>query len=462
MSEESSAIKRSLALILSKLTVLFAFKGQISLQAFLNNLAYLLPAAIFTFFIGFAPNFQALLILGVLVSLASSVLRRLTDVGISRWIALIALIPLVGWVALAVLLGLPTRVFSEAGLKAKLPKPLITVLSFFTIFFGLLAPLAATGMANADKSSETSTVAEIAVPSITSSKSPTSSITKTASPTLTPTNKPSYASFAELIALLPVANEVTTGYNRDLFQHWIDADGDGCDTRDEVLIAESVSRVSLGSNCSINGGEWVSVYDGKTTTNSTTFDIDHFVPLKEAWDSGANTWDSSTRKAFANDLDYAGSLIAVTASSNRSKSDRDPSQWLPQNTDFKCEYVFIWVEVKKRWGLSVDSNEKSALETASNGCELSALTFSETSLTAQVQKEPVVEQPAPEAPVVPAVPEVPAPPAEPVAPAAPALDPQFRTCGEANANGFGNYVAGVNPEYAWYQDRDHDGVVCER
>ncbi|MEU8401532.1 thermonuclease family protein [Nonomuraea sp. NPDC048892] len=41
-------------------------------------------------------------------------------------------------------------------------------------------------------------------------------------------------------------------------------------------------------------------------------------------------------------------------------------------------------------------------------------------------------------------------------------DPRYRTCGEANANGYGPYVRGQDPEYAWYQDRDGDGVVCER
>ena len=43
-----------------------------------------------------------------------------------------------------------------------------------------------------------------------------------------------------------------------------------------------------------------------------------------------------------------------------------------------------------------------------------------------------------------------------------ALDPRFRTCGDANASGFGDYISGVDPEYDWYMDRDRDGIVCER
>jgi micrococcal nuclease len=41
-------------------------------------------------------------------------------------------------------------------------------------------------------------------------------------------------------------------------------------------------------------------------------------------------------------------------------------------------------------------------------------------------------------------------------------DPRYRTCGDANAAGYGPYRRGVDAEYSWYQDRDGDGVVCER
>ena len=130
-----------------------------------------------------------------------------------------------------------------------------------------------------------------------------------------------------LLNSLPVSKEVTSGYNRDLFRHWSDLDSDGCDTREEVLIDERIAGSVVG--CKVVNGKWISQYDGVSTTNSSSFDIDHFVPLKEAWDSGAWRWDSSTRERFANDQGYPLSLIAVSASSNRSKSDRDPSDWLP-------------------------------------------------------------------------------------------------------------------------------------
>ncbi|MBT6400137.1 MAG: DUF1524 domain-containing protein [Verrucomicrobia bacterium] len=171
-----------------------------------------------------------------------------------------------------------------------------------------------------------------------------------------------------LIESLVVTAENPDGYNRDLFRHWVDADGDGCDTRDEVLIAESLTQVVIGSGCSLSGGEWFSAFDGAVATNSSSFDVDHFVPLKEAWDSGAFEWDSATRQSFANDLGYEMSLIAVSASSNRSKSDRDPADWLPPSFDYRCEYAVAWVQVKSRWSLSIDPKEKAALLGLADAC----------------------------------------------------------------------------------------------
>lgn len=167
---------------------------------------------------------------------------------------------------------------------------------------------------------------------------------------------------------LPVKVERRQGYNRSLFRHWIDANGNGCDTRQEVLIRQSLRKASRGPGCRVTRGRWVSAFDGVRTTNPSTFDIDHLVPLAEAWDSGAHAWDSATRQAFANDLGYAGSLIAVSASSNRSKSDKDPAEWLPPRTEYRCTYVTTWIAVKHRWSLSIDKRERNALRRSVKTC----------------------------------------------------------------------------------------------
>jgi hypothetical protein len=167
------------------------------------------------------------------------------------------------------------------------------------------------------------------------------------------------ASLSQAIADLPVAAEVRTGYSRDLFNHWIDADGDGCDTRDEVLISEAEDAPSVGSGCALSGGRWFSYYDGVSQTSASALDIDHMVPLAEAWDSGARSWSSATRQSYANDLGDYRTLVGVTAALNRSKGDQDIAEWLPPQQ--QCRYLREWVAVKHRWSLSIDSAEKSAM-----------------------------------------------------------------------------------------------------
>lgn len=171
-----------------------------------------------------------------------------------------------------------------------------------------------------------------------------------------------------LLAQLGVAREHSAGYDRSLFPLWIDADHDGCDTRDEVLIAEATSAPTVGTGCSLSGGRWFSKYDGVTTTDPSTFDIDHLVPLAEAWQSGAWHWSTATRERYANDLGYGPDLVAVTAHSNRSKGDREPQDWLPERTSFRCRYLAWWVAVKWRWHLRVNRIEKTFLVHRLSAC----------------------------------------------------------------------------------------------
>lgn len=245
---------------------------------------------------------------------------------------------------------------------------------------------------------------------------------------------------------LPVSNEVTSGYSRELFRHWSDLDSDGCDTREEVLIDERVSGNVSG--CKVVNGKWVSQYDGVSTTNASNFDIDHFVPLKEAWDSGAWRWDSSTRQRYANDQGYALSLIAVSASSNRSKSDRDPSDWLPDEN--LCLYAKSWIGVKFRWRLSADSQEKNKLRQLLSNCKGTMKVPPRAQTTIATNTVPSGGSNAPNNSN-----------SSNGAASNAASDPRFGTCGEAMSAGFGPYSKGSDAEYSWYVDRDKDGVVCE-
>ena len=161
-----------------------------------------------------------------------------------------------------------------------------------------------------------------------------------------------------VLASIKVENEYKSGYRRSLFVHWSDLDGNGCDTREEVLKRDSISKPQVDPfRCYVVAGDWYSKYDGKTLSDRSDVDIDHVVALKEAWDSGAWAWSMSQRQAFANDLTDRRTLIAVTDRVNASKSDKDPSNWMPPLKSYWCTYLGDWISVKARWGLSMDQSE---------------------------------------------------------------------------------------------------------
>jgi hypothetical protein len=148
-----------------------------------------------------------------------------------------------------------------------------------------------------------------------------------------------------------------SGYSRAKFPHW-DSAGSNCDVRDTVLKRDG-TKVKV-SGCNVIAGTWTSVYDGDKITDPGKVDIDHMVPLANAWRSGAAAWTTDQREKFANDLELP-QLIAVSASSNRSKGDQDPSTWKPERTDSWCQYAQDWIVVKSQWKLTVTTKEKSAL-----------------------------------------------------------------------------------------------------
>ncbi|MEU3298158.1 HNH endonuclease family protein [Streptomyces longwoodensis] len=172
----------------------------------------------------------------------------------------------------------------------------------------------------------------------------------------------------EALTQIPVADEERTGYERSAFKHWVDADRDGCSTRAEVLEAEAVIAPEQGPRCTLSGGQWYSPYDDRYIQGPTGLDIDHLVPLAEAWDSGASTWTPAQREAYANDLGDDRALIAVSAASNRSKADQDPTTWMPPAAGYRCQYATDWITDKLRWRLTADEAEAAALADVLNSC----------------------------------------------------------------------------------------------
>ncbi|WP_406076009.1 DUF1524 domain-containing protein [Micromonospora sp. NBC_01638] len=192
------------------------------------------------------------------------------------------------------------------------------------------------------------------------------SITGAAPASATPPAIPSKATAQSQLNSLTVATEGSTSrYSRDLFPHWITISG-SCNTREQVLKRDGTSVV-VDSSCAATSGRWYSPYDGATWSAASDVDIDHVVPLAEAWRSGANSWTTSRRQSFANDLSRP-QLIAVTDNVDQSKGDQDPSTWQPSLSSYRCTYSKMWITVKYNWSLRLQSSEKSALQNMFNTC----------------------------------------------------------------------------------------------
>ncbi len=295
----------------------------------------------------------------------------------------------------------------------------------------------------------TTTATSTTTPIVATTSTSTSTTSTTTTPVVEPSSAPSAApSTGEVLALdtlsfITVENEHRGGYVRDLFGYPADLDGDGCDTRAEVLRAESITPAQVDPyGCTVVAGDWLSLYDGLTVTSPGELEIDHVVSLKEAWDSGAWQWSAAALVAYANDLSDERGLRAVTVATNRAKGDKDPSNWLPPDAAAVCPFIGDWVAVKVRWGLSMDQSEFGRIRNLLTGpCEGWRI--------ATVEPPPVSTDAVPS----------PAPAPVPVAGLPPA-DVYYKNCTAARAAGVTPLHVG-DPGYRTALDGDKDGIACE-
>lgn len=162
------------------------------------------------------------------------------------------------------------------------------------------------------------------------------------------------------------------GYSRDRFPHWSDAREYGwnvsdtsCDARDAALIRDG-ENVRIGSGCDIQLGTWLDPFTSQTFTDPSDIDVDHMVPLANAWRSGASSWDDAERERYANDPDV---LLSVEDNANQSKGDKGPEAWKPPNEAYWCKYAKQWVRIKAKYDLSVNEQEKQELTRMLDTCE---------------------------------------------------------------------------------------------
>ncbi|WP_304453528.1 DUF1524 domain-containing protein [Nocardiopsis sp. YSL2] len=168
------------------------------------------------------------------------------------------------------------------------------------------------------------------------------------------------AAQTQLDSLTVRAKGPQTGYDRSLFPHWNDIQSP-CSAR-QVVLERDGHDVVTDSGCQPTSGSWWSAFDDTWVHDDPSrISVDHMVALSEAWKTGAASWTTSRRAEFANDVE-SSQLWLSTPSSNSSKGDSDPSEWMPPNTAVHCDYVKSWVNVKYRYDLTVTPTERSAIQ----------------------------------------------------------------------------------------------------
>ncbi len=231
-------------------------------------------------------------------------------------------------------------------------------------------------------STTTTTVADSTTTSTTTTTVADSTTTSTTTTTVVSADYPQLT-ISEISSSIPE-------YDRDDWNHWIDENGDCQNTRHEVLIEESFETVTYTNDtyCLVSTGKWFGSYTGQYYYNASELDIDHFIPLKNAHQSGGYNWSSAKKEEFANYRLDPDNLIAVNLSANRSKGAKGPDEWKPSNTEYWCEYAYDWIRIKDYWNLTVTQSEWDALVSMIETCPAG---FS----YADAEEEPIVELPTP-------------------------------------------------------------------
>ena len=188
---------------------------------------------------------------------------------------------------------------------------------------------------------------------------------------------------------------------------WTDVDGDGCDTRNEILArdltdtdfsrAEGVQNREEGRgrgagvcpDATVWSGTLQDPYTGRTITftrgqdTSAAVQIDHVVPLNYLYAHGAWQWDERTRLLVAND---PLNLIAVDGEANQAKGACGPAScpvgstdtgswrptgpggWWPSNSSYRCTYARRFVSVAGAYQLGLPRTDREALHSALTDC----------------------------------------------------------------------------------------------
>ena len=298
---------------------------------------------------------------------------------------------------------------------------------------------------------------------LTTAAAPTATITAASKSIAAPSSSlvKAGSALASVATLTIKGRAPRSGYDRALFgQAWADVDRNGCDTRNDVLRRDLTAYVlRTGTHgCLVLSGTLRDPYTARIIafvrgrSASAKVQIDHVVALSDAWQKGAQQWSTPRRTAYAND---SLNLLAVDGSANARKGDGDAATWLPPNKPYRCSYAARQVAVKAKYGLWVTSAERDALTRILAACPSQAVPTATAFVLGGGREQSadlVVTASGTAKPVEP----------QRIAPeSTSSTDPRWETCRAAAAAGYGPYHRGRDPEYDWYRDADHDGMVCE-
>lgn len=172
------------------------------------------------------------------------------------------------------------------------------------------------------------------------------------------------------LAAMTVRNFGMQGYSRDKqFGNWLDADSNGwtmplpsprCNSREATLIRDGENVVADPKTCSVKSGRWIDPLTGTVMTNAREeIEIDHVVPLANAYRSGASNWDNTQRRKYANDPEVLA--ISLGTENGEMKGDSGPEVYKPVESS-RCAYALRWVQIKSKYQLTLNSeNERAAL-----------------------------------------------------------------------------------------------------
>lgn len=161
---------------------------------------------------------------------------------------------------------------------------------------------------------------------------------------------------SKLIIAILLITSINAKYNRKDWKHWSDIDKDCQNSRAEVLIERSKSKVHFkdSKKCVVIKGEWEDYFFNETLSDTRKIDIDHLIPLKHAYENGGEKWSKKEKEDFANDPE---NLAITNLKYNRQKGAKDITEWLPINKAYACKYIKQWFYLKNKYKLTINQKE---------------------------------------------------------------------------------------------------------